>query len=297
VRSVQGRQQSLAPCSGRHPPVQAFANSCTENYGSAGEATYERILRYPDGRERRIRYPVPSDDAPIAAIDAGEDWITLNAWKASRGAPSGYRREEESLVLPASPPESQPQVQEPPGGEIPLASPLALLRFLTSDAHREAQRSEWNEVCASYDILHGCPWPVPRPLYILAVLQPDNDIGVGHTLRTQLSRVDIENELTRILGDKRRENGDPIIRCGELVDGLIAFESEEEAEQYGQLLEESGASGGVRVACSDSHDLFRQVQGVQGVVVLHRRGAVVPSVHKLSAVLRGQTSLDDNPKL
>lgn len=49
--------------------------------GGSG-ATYERVLRYPDGRERRIRYPMPPADA--VAEDLGTDcsWDTLNEWKS-----------------------------------------------------------------------------------------------------------------------------------------------------------------------------------------------------------------------
>ena len=71
------------------------------------------------------------------------------------------------------------------------------------------------------------------------------------------------------------------------MDGVILFESEDDAEQYGQLLEESGTADSVAVARCDSHELFRNVQSVQGAVVLLRRGCKVPLPHQLASALRG----------
>lgn len=289
VRVGHGRHQGQASPSGRCVvSVQAFSNSATQDYGSAG-CTYERVLRYPDGLERRIRYPVPCEGPPVDAnYDAGEEWATLNAWKASRGGPAIDRRAAKESASTTPLPEAQPQAEE---DAIPN-SPLALLRYLTSDTHREAQRREWEEIRGSYEILRGCPWPVPRPLYVLSVAQGSSDAGLTHTLRTRLPRADLENEITRVLGNRRRENGDPLIQCGELTDGVVAFDSEEQAQEYGAHLEDSGALE-VSVAQCDSHELFRGINEVKAVVVLMRRGCKVPPVRKLSAVLRGHTALDD----
>jgi hypothetical protein len=49
----------------------------------------------------------------------------------------------------------------------------------------------------------------------------------------------------------------------------------------------------VKVAEVDSHEMFRMVQDVKGVVVLMREGlAVVPQPHQLRSTLLGKTSLE-----
>lgn len=57
---------------------------------NSGYSTYERVLRYPDGHTRRIRYPVEAQSVSIAAqsdvLDVSEDWQTLNAFKQSTGS-------------------------------------------------------------------------------------------------------------------------------------------------------------------------------------------------------------------
>lgn len=142
----------------------------------------------------------------------------------------------------------------------------------------------------SYEVLEGCPWPAPRPLYVLAATRAEGEAGVTHTQRARLPRAAVEDELTRLLG-RRRKDGAPLIRCGEMVDGVIAFEDDADAERYGHMLEQ-GSGGEVRVARCDSHELFRNVRDVRAVVVLLRRGAAVPQPHRLAAALRGQSPVD-----
>lgn len=281
-----------ASSSGKRSPLtppQALADSCTERYGRSSGATYERILRYPDGRERRIRYPVPSEDPTICG---GDEWETRNVWKASRTRTASKLPSRPTPPQPTAVP--KPAAPPPPPDRPPESipdSPLALLRFLTSDAHKEARRREWEEVKASYEILQGCPWPVPRPLYVIAARQPGSDAGLTHTLRTRLPLTDVENELTRVLrGKAAADAGNPLIRCSEMVDGVVTFETEEEAERYGELLEQGGTAEGVAVARCDSHELFRSVQGVKGAVVLVRKGGKVPFPHQLASALKGSPS-------
>ena len=309
---------------GRSSVTLAFAaGSFTEKFAHS----HERVLRYPDGRERRIRYPVPSSDensqlSNATATAADEDWETRNVWKARRAAALAamntrqqqqqerrqqqqqqHHHEKTLPTEPTAPPEADPQ-QPPPSTADYLSSPLALLRYLTSDAHKEEQRRERADVERSYEILQGCPWPIPRPLYVLAARQQGTDTGLTHTLRTRLPLTAVEDELTRLLrgdgrqGGKKPTDGDreqqeqqgatPFINCSELVDGLVTFEVEEDAERYGNLLEESGAAESVAVVRCDSHELFRSVQGVRGVVVLVKKkeSSVVPAPHQLAAAVR-----------
>jgi len=324
VSLSSGRQQYSSASNGRRilPPVKAFAYSYAESCGPHFKETYERILRYPDGRERRIRYPVPSEDGcnVNASLDSSgtvEEWETHNAYKAARG---GLTATTSPVVTPVNPqepdlpppPSEQDKTLEPvtaasttaPSAPVTFPdSPLALLRYLNSDAHRESQRKEWEEVQNSYEILQGCPWPVPRPVYVLAARQPGNEAGLTHTLRTRLPLSDVEDELTKLLRgpthvDSTGKKKKPLISCSELVDGIVTFEAEDDAERYGQLLEESGTADSVAVARCDSHELFRDVQGVQGAVVLLRRtGGKVPLPHQLASALRGGGISNHQPGL
>ncbi|KAL4537673.1 hypothetical protein Ndes2437B_g08781 [Nannochloris sp. 'desiccata'] len=266
-----GRQQYTSASNGRRilPPVKAFAYSYANSCGPHFKETYERILRYPDGRERRIRYPVPSEDgcnvnASLDSCGIVEEWETHNAYKAARGGLSTNTSPIVTPVNPQQPDFSPPPSEQNPMEQLPVAptgapsepfpdSPLALLRYLNSDAHRDAQHKEWEEVQNSYEILQGCPWPVPRSVYVLAARQPGNEAGLTYTLRTRLPLSDVEDELTKLLRGPNQANSNgkkkkPLISCSELVDGIVTFEAEDDAERYGQLLEESGAADSVAVA-------------------------------------------------
>lgn len=88
-------------------------------------------------------------------------------------------------------------------------------------------------------VLEGCPWVAPRPLYVLATSQPGREEALTYTLRTLRPRPELEDELGRVLG-RERPGGGPLISCGEVVDGVVAFEEEGDAERYGALLEAEG---------------------------------------------------------
>lgn len=266
---------------GRTCVVQAFAESYAHSCGGAGCATHERILRYPDGRERRIRYPVVVDDP--STLDSGhEDWETRNAWKAvSRGS--------------AAPEKTAPAVNPDVSGSdgaFPM-SPLALLRLLNSDVHRQTLQREWEDVCNSYEILLGCPWAKPRPLYVLADVKSGNgESGMTYTLRTRLPLSNVEFELNRLL--RPGTDSEPIIECSELVDGVVAFEDDADAEQYGDLLAAAG-SGHFSIAECNSHEMFRTACELKSAVILLRRGCKVPAPHKLAASVRKVRAPDDGP--
>lgn len=58
-------------------PVSCFAHTAS----NSRHGTYERVLRYPDGHERRIRYPAPVLDEESVDVH-GETWESLNYWTA-----------------------------------------------------------------------------------------------------------------------------------------------------------------------------------------------------------------------
>lgn len=294
----------LGPCSGALDPtrrcapstpssasaratsvVYAFAGSGAGDYGTGKTATYERVLRYPDGGERRIRYPVIPAEDPPASESCAEDWETLNAWKDnSRMGGAGM------MDLSSRPPPSASSVST--SESFVPASPLALLRLFTSPDHMAKVRQEEKAVRQSYIILSGCPWPVSKPLYVLAA----GTGGQTHTLRTRLPMDQVQTEINQILSRNRKNNKykvddqQPIIKCSQLVDGVVAFEDEGDAELYGSHLEEDQPT--VKIARCDAFDLFKTVNETKGVVILLQRGAEIPLPHRLAASVRSDNSED-----
>jgi hypothetical protein len=348
-------------------PILGFARSPAEGRGGP---TYERVLRYPDGLERRIRYPVPSE-ATATLVEAGtssedvqdcaETWETRNYWKqrtssqrrtrktdldgraaaaaprtvpidpqsipaqvrAGRAVLADYVRDpflrcamngqKASCVCEISinsaqpsqnkspfPPAQAPELEKnketmPSGGSVSFpSSPLELLRQLTSQEGLRALETRRNRVRGSYSVLEGCPWVAPKPLYLLAAERPGQEAGTTYVLRTRMARMDIEDEMTRVLG-RRRANGAPFIGCSELRDGVVAFEDEADAARFGTMLE-ADAAAAVSLARCDSHELFRTVREVKGVVVLLRRGCDLPQPHELAGALRNRSREDDDEK-
>jgi len=331
--------------------IKAFAHRGIErpfNYGR--EHTVERVLRYPDGYERRIRYPV-SDDVPSASLSqsstlettteyAATDYVSQdedfdpNAWtnhaiwnsdSSSSASIDAVNSNTTPLPTPLEhnkqqhPLPRQPDTSE--SNEVPL-SPLALLRLMTSDGYKKEEQRVMQDVASSYTVLaNGCPWPVPRPLYILSAVEADQDsnanddddddeedavlkqqspsAGQAYTLRVRLPKNELEDELTKLLGNKTRPDGSSLIRCSELKDGIITFEDEHQAEAFGKLIEGqqtpassySTTTKRLTLAKCDSHALFRLSIEVLGVVVLvdKERGVEgLPLPHRLASALRRQ---------
>ena len=274
----------------------ASRNNISDNSFTGRNSTYERVLRYPDGHVRRIRYPVPqNDDQPSATLcqepstvgyvsqdedfDA-EAWKSLGTWAPETPSHEAIETRKHPTSMPSSPAE--------------------LLRLLTSDAYRAAEDSRSRQAAESYSILEGCPWPIPRPLFILA-LAPLKGIKINdataeaskaYMLRVRLPRTDIEEEITRLLG-RRRPDGSNLIDCSELKDGIVAFENEVSAEQFAIMVEETKPGMKLEMVECSSHALFRMVKETSAVVVLIKEGIVLPEPHRLASVLKKQPSLDD----
>lgn len=303
---------------------KAFAHRGIErpfNYGR--EHTVERVLRYPDGYERRIRYPI-SDDVPLATLSSHETattedyltdyvsqdedfdpntWTTYAIWNSTTTMATADINTAPPLIkhTDTHPLPTQPDpTEKKKNNNIPL-SPLALLRLMTSDAYKTEECRIMQDIASSYTILaDGCPWPVPRPLYILSVVETDHDDDdvtrrqspSAYTLRVRLHKTGVEDELTKLLGNKTRPDSSSLIRCSELKDGIITFEDELQAEAFGKLLEEQRQSPEtmrLKLAQCDSHALFRLSQEVSSVVVLvdRERGVEgLPPPHRLASALR-----------
>lgn len=313
------------PCTRAHLRVDAFAHGCTFP-GSSDDGTYERVLRYPNGDERRIRYPLPPTPEEASSEDLTDGCWANTCWEFREqhwGGPpprsgGGTATAERVRSAAASPPAApspadfmprQPPLAEPESTPLP-SSPMELLRFLTSPEHQQSQQQLWDNVRASYEVLSEVPWVAPKPLYLLATQQQQARQqqhqaaqqqaqqqahgqpgapapGLTYCLRTRVARQDQEDELSRVL-QRRAADGSPLIRCSEMRDGVVAFEDEADAERYGQMLEAEG-SAEVSIARCNSHALFRSVQDVKAVVVLLRGGgSFLPQPHQLSTSLRSQ---------
>lgn len=159
----------------------------------------------------------------------------------------------------------------------------------------------------TYQVLTGCPWPVPRPLYTLALRgsasaaaaalasrlrrqqdeaaaannAADDDadaggdqdrVGSTYTLSVRTRDRGAADDLARALG--KAADWAAHMDVGARRDGVVAFASERDARRYAALLERpasaeepGGGHSGVAVARVDSHALFRAAADVQSVVV------------------------------
>lgn len=163
-------------------------------------ATYERILRYPDGKERRIIYPLadpadPCEETCDTCFD--ETWESDHPWDVP-GIPKDSSEAPPKAVT--APDQTQRKVSQLP------SSPMELLRYLQSADYKAAQEANWQAVRDSYEVLHGCPWVLPRPVYVLAAARNRvADAGATYTLRTRVERKEAEGELTRVCYLQQRQ--------------------------------------------------------------------------------------------
>ena len=282
------------------------------------QPTTERVLRYPDGHERRIRYPCPELDCEnssrLVGVQEGVLDVEASMDLEYRGDACTWNRgldECEEMYTTDEEEQSSDsnffqafekretgtkEKKEATASQIP-DSPLELLRVMTSDSFKEKQRKEWEDVLNSFEIHHGCPWPVPKPLYTILIPQSHGDHGVLYTLRTRVPQPQVESEINSVLrlNKKRRRNQEkesPIIRCSSMVDGLIAFEDEDMAHDFGAALESLNGTT-VSIGEHDSHKIFRDIQSARGVIVVLKRGAVLPGMSQLAAALKSPEGHED----
>jgi len=163
---------------------------------------------------------------------------------------------------------------------------------MTSDAMKEQREKEFEEVRNSYTIHHGCPWPIPKPLFTMVMQDEGNGNGMVFSLRTRIPQKDVESELNTLLRMNRGSQDDsPILRCDSMVDGVIAFEDEDRAHAFGLMLEDASPDKRVHIAQHDSHTLFREIQVAKSVMVLINNDGMLPQIHQLSSILRAQSEL------
>jgi hypothetical protein len=141
-------------------------------------------------------------------------------------------------------------------------------------------------------VLDGCPWPAPRTLFFLASPHVERGgegegsgsadgeggeegasapppPGLAFSLRVRRASTSTTSELSRLLGGRTRPGGAPLIEVSSLVDGIVAFELEDDAAAFAERL--GGSFSASAVGAASSHEIFRATGDAKGVVVLVRR--------------------------
>ncbi len=226
----------------------------------------ERVLRYPDGKERRIRYP--STGLALEECAGLEDKLhtvlsrRLSDEAAIKGGVMG-----------------QSEVSE-----MDLSSPLAFLRYVTSEEYTRRLEEENRAVRGTFDVHVSCPWVVPRKVWTLGVdgghanmEDVDDEREADRTpaaasvfyLRTRSPSTAVENELNSLLFSGSEKKKKKKIRCSSLVDGIVLFTEESDAEAFAESM---STDADLSVAEHDSHELFRHIVECRGVAVVMKPG-------------------------
>lgn len=313
-----GARTATAPChkvrcgpSARRRDVAAsssatFSSSVRQN-DSRPSASYERVLRYPDGKKRVIRYPLVKEQSDPSTTVAGSatsaarasrrrnrgTWDVAGLWeteppKPGADAPSS-RCGRASREAPAAGDASADAT--PTGLGVP-ASPMALLREQRSEDFARAAQMELDYVRSSFRILRDCPWQEPRSVWVLGappaspVSDEDGAIEMVY-LRTRIPGEDVGSELAGLLGHAGRGK----IAVSHLTDGYVCFQSDADARAFGER--NAGDRPGLSAIEVSAPDLFAMVETARAVVVLMDAGLgeTTPSLASLRSVLKNQPEL------
>ena len=184
----------------------------------------DRVLRYPDGLERTIRYPAPSalsqaeqrveqdsydtdadtpgwvicgdHDAGCMVADDGDSTLPGAApvgalWGDERQASAAALRTDHDVAAhPASISDAAPQSSRLGTGAGALPnSPAELLRLLQSADYQRQRQEEAAHVSDSFTLLTECPWAVPRQLSVIALRRRGQEHPAMYTLPASLQKV------------------------------------------------------------------------------------------------------------
>ncbi|KAF8072841.1 PARP16 [Scenedesmus sp. PABB004] len=242
--------------------------------------SWERVLRYPSGETRYIRYPIEA-----TLEEEGDEEGGLGGWDIS-GLWSGRPTQPGRSQGAAQQQQQQQQQPAPPSFQETAAYLEGL--FAASYESRPLENVEH-----TYEVLRGCPWVLPRPLFVLALRErgaalEDEGVRATYTLRTKVQQEGAAEALAQLLNKQHLAGA---LDVAEMRDGVVAFEAPGDADSFAGLLEEEGHSQ-VLVAEVDSHKLFRMATDVRALVVLLPAGASVPAPYQLAASLKQQRSWD-----
>lgn len=99
------------------PLTLCFANATSGH----NHDTNERILRYPDGNVRRIRYPAPVAEDAEAGEPGGDSWEVVSVWKAP-GKARKPADQPPQLQQPAAAAAAPPPAAPAPPEQLPQVS-------------------------------------------------------------------------------------------------------------------------------------------------------------------------------
>ncbi|GFR53109.1 hypothetical protein Agub_g15824 [Astrephomene gubernaculifera] len=263
-------------------------------------ASNVRILRYPDGYERRIIYPVaPAVEAGSDNEDAWSLWTHADEDESSVWHDCGLAGAacvvETRVVKPDALQDTDPLVEE--------------ITSLHRSSQLQSPQSVSELVKSSYQILTGSPWLLPRPLYVLALRQPPppsppppppsqqpwggalwthhhhqepqqqqhlpppdpQEVATGdaaqlYWLPTRTVMQEEQQELAAVL---KRPSLSLSLSLSALRDGVVAFGAAEDAARFATCLEAEQQAAGQQVDVMevDSHQLFRLTGQVGALVV------------------------------
>lgn len=120
------------PCTRAQLRVDAFAQGCRFP-GSSDDGTYERVLRYPNGDERRIRYPLPPTPEEASSEDLTDGCWANTCWefreqhwggpppRSGGGTATAERVRSAAVSPPAAPSPADFMPRQPPLAEVGAA--------------------------------------------------------------------------------------------------------------------------------------------------------------------------------
>lgn len=274
----------------------SMASTSTSTSAAVAAARGRRAVKQ---QQQRSQAPPPPPLEPLPPSPSTEE----------EGEEKQEEKEQGELLSPPSlssflaPPRERTDEEKsaalPPPTPLP-STPAELLRLARSTEALAAAAADDALLSRSYAVLEGCPWPVPRTLFFLASpqqqLEEENEAsttssgsngdeneesapppGLAFSMRVRRASRSATSELDKLLG-RSRPDGRPLIEVSSLVDGVVAFEREEDAAAFAEQLTSSGASSSSSsssaasaVGAASSHELFRATGDAKGVVVLVRR--------------------------
>ena len=177
----------------------------------------DRVLRYPDGVVRTIRYPTPpnpgrsaltvsrsshdeeeDDDDFVICGERDSGCLIVSSYETERmlpgAAPGGILWGDEQIESPqaAAQQAARRAEQDAIGARTSTSlpsSPAELLKLLQSDAYKADRAALGERVAASFKLLTGSPWLAPMPLFLLSVRRPNAESASTYTLPTTTRQV------------------------------------------------------------------------------------------------------------
>lgn len=286
-------------------PVRRRYTAVGAHTSTAVRPTHDRILRYPDGAVRTIRYPDSVQQQSTPQSVSTTESLTSD-WHICGENDSGCAFDpnfDDECSLPGAAPVEQlwgtaaPGTTKPAEKESQLrdefdqlpSSPAALLEFLASDEYMQAQQAQTARIKQSFKVLHGCPWVAQRPLLTVVVPQRGKDEPAAYTLPVAVEQDGQSMELAKLVGSPSLARK---LTHRHMQDGIIAFANAHAAMRFRDELQTSGTLAAALTEV-DSHTLFRASADAKHVVVLVGPDSTDDTASALPAIARG-THLDSS---